>query len=256
MSRTVKDYGDARLGTYLVNVRQEANPPGQVPDEEWPRFLDWSVINRFVAVEPRYIYEPIEKMYLVDAAIISNNLDEVKFLNATLRESYALLPYSLRLSLRQAFEERPKLNFLPVEIACTKSLDMLRYVVEHCCPSGYDVLDMDPNRKPSPMLAIIRSGKVDILDYILSHAPRGLEMLNDLHDGRHYWEYTQEFLEDGEMEEYLATVVTTFLGRESERIHQALEDLEAAGYELPALMLGVIRDNTEAIRYRERLAGN
>ena len=164
------------------------------------------------------------------------------------------------MQLKLAFEIRPSYLYTPVQLAAQFSPRLLPYLIEKCCPSGVELLNnLGGERYPLIWFAI-NGGNVDALDYILTHAPRGLTLLDDIFDGKDFWTYAREKAEKNpnredlqEIAKYLAKVKTIFLARESDRAIQALEDLEAEGFELPALMLGVLRDNTGALIYRESL---
>lgn len=234
---------------------------GGISERNWAKAIDWKAVNEIIAVDSRVIWEPRppNNFNLVNLAVIDDDLNEIKFLNNAIREG-PFPSYVIKMQLKLAFEIRPSNVYTPIQLAIEESPDLLRYLVEECCPSGVKLLDTVGEVYHSPIWFAITERNVDALDYILTHAPRGLTLLDDALEGKDLWTYVQQNADENtdieelqEIANYLAKVKTIFLARESNRAIQALEDLEAEGFELPALMLGVLRDNTGALIYRESL---
>ena len=210
--------------------------------------VPWNEINELIEMSPQLIWDTTlhDVSRPVIAAIITRNLEELKFLNATLRENSA--PSVLYDRLVAAFESRTDIWSDDVLYNATISnLEIFRYLVEECCPSGVNILEND-------ILAhAMLLDNVEIVDYILSNAPRGLAMLDDAAPYQRSTTYRQRYINNGKkVGDYLAKIELIFLEKEGARAQQALADLEAEGFELPALVLGVIRDNTDVIQYRQR----
>lgn len=212
------------------------------------RSVPWDKINEIIQVSPQVIWNStlIDMHRPVLAAIVTRNLEELKFLNDTIRANSSSVNLNDRLLFAFAYPQF-RASESPLFMAVGGSLEIFRYLVEECCP-GSNVLD---DMAIALLQEAMGNDNVEVVDYILSNASRGLTLLDE---GirpfllMNFWEYYID--DDLEVGGYLANVKMTFLERESTRAQNALEYLEPEGFELPALMLGVIRDNTNVLRYR------
>lgn len=238
-------------------------------DESFEDIIDWNGINEILLVSPQLVWngdirlhkdtDDTELKKLANLIAIYENLDEMKFINTLIRKNSSLELLEERLSL--AFETRDSFDELPVDIAASlEKLEMLKYLVEECCPSGYMILDYKNAEGETVLTHALYNNyrSADTIDYILSVAPRGLRMLNDvsyntglsnlqLGTGNEYR------TDNNEIKEYLKNINLVFLEKEHDLIRQAREHLRGQGNELPDLMLGITEGNTELLHYRERL---
>lgn len=230
-------------------------------------FIDWDGVNEILTASPQLIWNGNIRVFkgesymatrtLAYIATIYQNIDELKFLNSLIRDNSSPELVQARLSL--AFErdnEEGEPADSPVTLAAgIGNLEMLKYLVEECCPSSYAILEADGNGY-SALNEAIYNGKIDVVDYILSVAPRGLNMLNDVYRPVGLTNLqigTNEAVSGEGMKEYLENVNLIFLEREHGLTRQAREALQGEGYELPDLMLGVAGENTQLLHSREKL---
>lgn len=232
--------------------------------DEFDEFIDWDGVNEILTASPQLIWDGDIRVFkgepymatrtLAYIATIYQNIDELKFLNSLIRNNSSSGLVQARLSL--AFESENDEGELPVTLAAgIGNLEMLKYLVEECCPSGYAILEPDGNGY-SALTTAIYDGKIDVVDYILSVAPRGLNMLNDVYRPNGLTNLqigTTEVVSGEGMKEYLENVNLIFLEKEYALTRQAREALQGESYELPNLMLGVTGENTQLLHHREKL---
>jgi len=214
-------------------------------------------------------YHDGTEMSIATYAAENGQLDLLKQMNRLIRDNSS--PRLLTGRLMKTFEDKSgKPNKDPVrdegeredtpvsraaESLAESSVECLRYLVEECCPSGVLTLQEKDYSGITCLFSALTSGNLECVDYILTHAPRGLAMMDDVSDdGDSGWSIglSEDFEYNPMLKEYVINAREIFLGRENERVIEAMEHLREEGFGLPSILLDVISQQNNVLQYRER----
>lgn len=134
----------------------------------------------------------------------------------------------------------------PLHDAIVNGMGVFALMIEQCCPSGMAFLDKQDDIGWNFAHHAVFEDDVDILEYVLLHAPKGLALLNerDFND-RVPFDLNGPLFTDHFNEQKLREIG---LKRELQLIESSISDGDSLG----SLMQHVLRQQTEVLLYQNR----
>lgn len=221
------------------------------------RVCDWDTVHELLpqiqlfSTKPQHkcnMYETLWSLVLI--AVNEQNLEELKRLYDVISKRAPDVRYLVRI-----FEKRHSDGGKTViHYALQGKVEIIQFLIEKCCPSGYEFLKVADNSGYTPLREAICYCKYLAIEYLLIvtprcalpyfHKPPVASNLQGFH--MNLSKYTSTDIE------LLTTVRRGLLLREARDAFEAETNLMGMGNELPILVLNVIGQQSELLSYRKQ----
>lgn len=219
---------------------------GFIPRENWDEINDLLEKTRLFR-DSRNFCGTLRELLL--KIVQSGDLDELKFFHSLIRKKVSDVRYILRI-----FETKyPGNGFTIVSWAALQwkaDVDIVQFLVEKCCPSKYDILEVTDNYGKTPLERAILEENSAVAEYLLTVLPRRIASLRNLNFAHSCATYSSH-CRLCRAACFIANVEEPLMSREIREAFEAECYLEGIGIELPVLILNLIGQHGELL-YRRR----
>lgn len=218
-------------------------------------YKNWDQINNLLKEmrlfyptlkDSRNLYDLLRDLLL--KIVNFEDLDELKFFYSVIREKALDIRYVLRI-----FETKYSgcgMTIINWAVSSRKAnVDIVQFLVEKCCPSRYDILEVVDNYGRTPLQRAILEGNFAVAEYLLTVLPRrvdALKKINLAHDCTTYSRYCRLCVATC----FIFNINETLMRREIREAFEAESYLEGIGIELPVLMLNLVGQHSELLSQR------